>query len=151
VLVDSLFPVGAVYLTVGNTNPGTLLGHGTWGQIAQGRFLAGVGQGTDSEAEQRTMAAGNTGGTYSHALTEAELAAHSHALYARDDDGTSGSVNGFAEPLGGGAAVAGEVDGTKSYITQNALTTQIVQDTGSGTAHENTPPGFGVYVWQRTA
>lgn len=148
ILVDALFPIGAIYLTIGNTNPGTLLGHGTWGQIAQGRFLGGVGTGTDSTTEERTFAAGDTGGTYSHALTEAELAAHTHNIYARDDAGNSERVEGFQV---GDTSVGGETGGSHSYLNQNVDGVQIVQDTGSGTAHENTPPAFGVYVWQRTA
>ena len=35
------YPVGAIYLSINNTNPGVLFG-GTWEQIAQGRTLVGV-------------------------------------------------------------------------------------------------------------
>ena len=35
------FPVGAVFIAVVNTDPATLLGYGTWSQIAGGRVLIG--------------------------------------------------------------------------------------------------------------
>ena len=38
------YPVGAIYMSVDSTNPGSIFG-GTWEQI-KGRFLLGVGQPT---------------------------------------------------------------------------------------------------------
>lgn len=37
-----IYPVGSIYMSVNNTNPGTLFG-GTWERIAQGRTLMGEG------------------------------------------------------------------------------------------------------------
>ena len=71
-LVNKMFPVGSVYITVTNTNPSTFLG-GTWSQIAQGRTLIGVGTLGDD-----TYAAGATGGTARVTLTTAEMPAHNH-------------------------------------------------------------------------
>ena len=71
-LVNKMFPVGAIYITAGNTNPGTFLG-GTWTQIAQGRTLIGVGTlGSD------TYAAGDTGGSSRVTLSISEMPAHNH-------------------------------------------------------------------------
>ncbi len=41
---DALYrlPVGTVFLTIGNTNPGTLLGYGTWALRASGLTLVGA-------------------------------------------------------------------------------------------------------------
>ena len=67
-----LFPIGAIYLTAGNTNPGSFLG-GTWSQIAQGRTLIGVGAlGSD------TYAGGATGGAARVTLTTTEMPSHNH-------------------------------------------------------------------------
>lgn len=55
------FPVGAVYLNVTGTDPGTELGYGTWEQIAEGQFL--VGQ-TDGDADFDV--AEETGGAKTH-------------------------------------------------------------------------------------
>lgn len=68
----ALFPIGAIYLTAGNTNPGTFLG-GTWAQIAQGRTLIGVGT-----LDTDTYAAGATGGAARVTLTTTEMPSHNH-------------------------------------------------------------------------
>lgn len=59
------FPVGAVYITYNNNNPGNFLG-GTWVQFGQGRVLIGQGIGTDIDSVQRSFSAGQTGGWYNH-------------------------------------------------------------------------------------
>lgn len=60
--VLAFFPVGSVYLTYTNTNPGTIMG-GTWVQFSQGRVLLGQGTGSDGSTSQ-TFGAGATGGRY---------------------------------------------------------------------------------------
>ena len=40
-LVDHIYPVGSIYMSVNNTNPGTLFG-GTWEQWGSGRVPVGV-------------------------------------------------------------------------------------------------------------
>lgn len=67
VLADIIYPVGSIYMTAANTNPGTLFG-GTWTKI-QGRFLLG---------QDSTHAAGTTGGASTVTLTAQNMPAHNH-------------------------------------------------------------------------
>lgn len=69
--LDSIYPIGSVYISLTNTNPGTYL-KGTWEQFAQGRTLVGVGEGSDGTNTQ-TFDVNDTGGEYKHLLTKKEL------------------------------------------------------------------------------
>lgn len=176
-LPSVIFPVGAIYITAGNTNPGTFLG-GTWAQIAEGRTLIGVGTlGGD------TYAAGATGGAASVSLTIGQMPAHDHggATGAQSTDhthsGTVSSAGGHThatsinEWVEGGAS-SGTYQATNSTTTagaeiqtdsagshthtitldnSSASHTHVVSEQGSGQAHENRMPYLAVYFWQRTA
>lgn len=69
--LDSIYPVGSVYISLTSTNPGTYL-KGTWEQFAQGRTLVGVGKGSDGTNTQ-SFAVDDIGGEYKHLLTKKEL------------------------------------------------------------------------------
>lgn len=69
--LDSIYPIGSVYISLTETNPGTYL-KGTWEQFAQGRTLVGVGSGSDGLNTQ-TFDVNDTGGEYKHLLTKKEL------------------------------------------------------------------------------
>lgn len=69
--LDSIYPVGSVYISLTDTNPGTYL-KGGWEQFAQGRTLVGVGEGSDGTNTQ-TFDVNDTGGEYKHLLTKKEL------------------------------------------------------------------------------
>lgn len=68
-LIDSIYPVGSIYMSVNSTNPQTLFG-GTWQRI-QGRFLF---------AADSKHAAGSTGGEETHQLTAREIPNHKHSI-----------------------------------------------------------------------
>lgn len=70
--VHPYYPIGAIYLSVSDTNPSQWFG-GTWELIAQGRTLVGV---DTTQTEFNTVK--KTGGEKTHVLTVAELASHTH-------------------------------------------------------------------------
>ena len=59
---SAMYPVGSVYITYNNNNPGNFLG-GTWVQFGQGRTLIGEGTGNDGSTSM-SFATNNTGGKY---------------------------------------------------------------------------------------
>lgn len=128
-------PVGSVFFTAVNTNPSSLLGYGTWVQRAQGRFIVGVGEGTDANSETRTYPQGEDSvGEYEHTLTVAEMPSHTHT-----GDFASVTNNQLSPPTI-------NQGNTSAYLSQGSL-----NNTGGDGAHENSPPAFGLYVWERTA
>lgn len=71
-IFNLIYPVGSIYLSTNNANPGTLFG-GSWEQI-QDRFLLACGD---------KYTNGATGGEATHTLTIDEMPSHSHSLIAR--------------------------------------------------------------------
>ena len=66
-VVDKIYPIGSVYMSLADTDPGTLFG-GEWTKLS-GRFLL---------SSSPDKAAGSTGGSGSVTLTQAQMPAHTH-------------------------------------------------------------------------
>ncbi|EKK0949069.1 pilus assembly protein [Enterococcus faecalis] len=66
-LIDYIYPIGSIYLSVNSTSPATLFG-GSWTQLKD-RFLLGAGS---------TYSSGATGGAATHKLSVAEMPSHAH-------------------------------------------------------------------------
>lgn len=62
--INSIYPIGSVYISLTETNPGTYL-KGIWEQFGQGRTLIGEGTGDDGD-NTMNFTAGSTGGNYEH-------------------------------------------------------------------------------------
>lgn len=86
--LDSIYPVGSVYISLTDTNPGTYL-KGTWEQFAEGRTLIGVGSGSDGSNTQ-TFAVNDTGGEYKHLLTKKELSFIDYGALLQQNGSTIG-------------------------------------------------------------
>ena len=136
-LLSVIQPVGSVLFTFNNVNPGTRTGWGstTWIQISQGRFVVGVGTGFDSVGTSRTFNLSSNTGEYNHILTVAEMPGHTH-----------GGI--MAYPSYGRYPITeqNQKGRPEDYVAFN----QETNATGGSQAHNNTPPGFGLYIWQRT-
>jgi len=124
---DMFYPVGSIYTNAAvSTNPGTLLGFGTWVKFGEGKVLVGQ-DGTDGDFN----ALGETGGSKTHTLTENEMPSHTHGY-------TDRYVGYEAE-----YAVSGD--------SKNITSTEDVTDpTGGDAAHNNVQPYITVKMWKRT-
>lgn len=77
-IVDLIYPVGSIYISMNSTNPSTLFG-GTWEAFGQGRVLIGAGTGDDG-SRSLSFTAGGTGGEYKHDLLTGEMPSHTHSF-----------------------------------------------------------------------
>lgn len=139
-LINLIYPVGAIYISVNNANPSTLFG-GTWQQISD-TFLLAAGS---------TYTAGSTGGEATHILSEAEMPRHIHKMAFNWTSGGSASTSGgepWAIEMSSGT---GDGIGTWPYGTDSDAGASGFGYTGSSAAHNNMPPYLSVYMWKRTA
>lgn len=135
-LLDLVYPVGAVFMSVNAASPETLFG-GEWERIEDTFLLAAGG----------TYAPGSTGGeaehvhtTQGHTLTVDEIPSHQHSFNYHTYQIASGSVN-------------------RRFLSYSDSGTWNSNGTGGGSSHShgdtgsasNMPPYLAVYVWKRTA
>ena len=148
--LSSVYPVGSIYMNASNsTNPATLIGFGTWVAFGAGRVPVGIDS-SDSDFDT----AEETGGSKTHALTEAEMPKHYHSLRGPNGPFTSGQQSGST--TSGGLYSGGTPDdGTSAYGTEStgggASSGSASQGTGNGNAHTIVQPYIVVYMWKRTA
>lgn len=152
-ILNSVYPVGSIYLSTSSTSPTTLFG-GVWQQITN-RFLLCCGS---------SYANGTTGGASTVALTTQNLPAHTHAVTgttagAGSHNHTSGTKemsikNGSLGTWSGlrpeGYSSDATVTGTNTVANHTHSINFQSGSVGSGTAHNNMPPYLAVYAWKRT-
>jgi len=154
-LIDYLYPVNSIYLSTDDINPELRFLNTTWQAVSEGKFLAGVGLGNDG-VNYKNITSGDNSGKYETTLTVDQLPSHTHT-------GVTGTVGS-----GGSAITNGEstlLDSLVSLNHENAGHTSangtnkilkldgqvFLNNTGSGSPIDNTPPSFGIYVWKRTS
>ena len=134
-ILDFIYPVGSIYMSVNAANPGDLIG-GTWERI-QDRFLLASGS---------TYGAGTTGGS-----AKATLPSHTHTF-------GSGGYQMWGVKIGTGSTEPGNtISGDKKYYaaakggsTSNYKWIESVDSKGvSDVSQANMPPYLAVYVWKR--
>lgn len=131
------YMVGQVITVDGEADPNAYYQGTRWTRIAQGRVLAGIGTGTDSNNVTRTFTAGDNPGEYAHALTGVETGPHTHGIYIR---GFTGFKSGNAITYASYNYTAGGTAGFGDDMTTAA---------GGGQAHNNVQPTYGVNYWRR--
>ena len=146
-LLDMVYPVGSIYLSVSGTDPQTLFG-GTWARL-EDVFLLAAG------AEH---AAGSTGGEEMHTLTVGEMPSHgNHLMQGRmyqelaDNASNDSSYRSNTLYLGKNVfASTGNINrGWKDWNGGEMYPAGTLK--GGGNPHNNMPPYLAVYTWKRTA
>lgn len=169
-IIDKVYPVGSIYMSVANNSPANFIG-GTWVALNEGRVLIGANS---------TYTAGKTGGEFTHKITVAELPEHNHSAstasagahtHTASTNSTGDHAHNYvcyktAEAVynvGGGSHImnvgstlattsAGTHSHTVTIASADAHThTVTVNNTGSGSAMNNMQPYLAVYMWKRTA
>ena len=124
--LQAVYPVGSIYINATvSTNPGTLLGFGTWVAFGAGRVPVGI-DATQTEFDT----AEETGGSKTHTLTIAEMPSHTHDVTMSTSDTDNNNLS------------EGNTSGTSTFTTTS---------TGGGSAHNILQPYIVVYMWKRTA
>jgi len=141
-VVNTVYPVGSIYLSVNATNPGSLPSFTgtTWVRYAEGKFLVGISD-TDS-----TFADGATDiGEKEHTLTTTEMPQHTHSFddFVRRRKDNKDAASGTALFRVGTAD-----EPTEPYLV---TVDNITNTTGGGQSHNNLPPFLPVYIFKRTA
>jgi hypothetical protein len=133
---NELYPVGSIYTNSSvSTNPGTLLGFGTWTAFGAGRVMVGLDAGNAlfDTAEETGGSADAIVVSHTHTITDP---GHSHSASITV---TGGNVNAGPGPYWGGGTTGTNTTG----ITVNS--------TGSSGTNANYQPYITVYMWKRTA
>ncbi len=122
--LDTIYPIGSIYMSIDSTNPSSLFG-GAWEPWGTGRVPVGIDlNDTDFNTVEKT------GGEKTHTLSVNEMPSHTHMLHL------------VSTQLGNGGGMWGT---TYSQYDGNVDT----YPTGGSQAHNNLQPYITCYMWKR--
>ena len=127
-ILNTIYPVGSIYISVSSANPGLTFG-GTWSLFGAGKTLVGVDTG-DADFN----AAEKTGGEKTHTLTIDEMPSHNHDILKPR----------WSTNTGANAVYGSNGTGSGSDYDDRGYE-------GGGQAHNNMSPYITVFFWKRTA
>ena len=130
-LIDIVYPIGSIYMSVNAADPSTLFSGTSWEKL-EGRFLLG---------SNSTYRPGSTGGEATHTLTQNEMPKHTHPMYSYNPGG-----DGTWTPDEGSYLVDSVSDNKNTWWARLAM-----GYAGGGAAHNNMPPYLVVNMWKRTS
>lgn len=131
-VIDAIYPVGSVYISLNSTMPSFLTTGRTWAAITGDYVL----KTTTTETGGTYNNAGDTG---SHVLTVDEIPEHKHTIYC-----------GYGETSATGDAFRYQNWAASSRGWKDAL----IGNKGGGQGHTHTagmPQNVAIYMWKRTA
>ena len=178
-LLDLVYPIGSIYMSVNSTSPATIIG-GTWERISKGRTLVGLDENdTNFDTAEETGGSKTVDLQHSHSMqSHVHSFSHTHGLsagYAKLSIGSTKvqlrykstpswqatyNMSGSAQAEGGlsmsdGVELGGTTDtSSKTYTSSpcNTSGTSIANtDSKLSTTQSIVQPYFTVYMWKRTA
>ncbi|MDS0525000.1 hypothetical protein NNC19_04850 [Clostridium sp. SHJSY1] len=136
-LLNLVYPMGSIYMSINNVSPSTFLG-GTWVTWGIGRVPIGIDA---SQAEFST--AEKTGGEKNHTLAINEIPSHNH---------TDGTYDRLMKKSGINTITSASVDNDPGSGDEVDLYfSGRILPAGGGLAHNNLQPYITCYMWKRTA
>ena len=137
---SAMYPVGSVYITYNNVNPGTFLG-GTWERFGQGRTLVGEGTGNDGSTSM-SFTSNSTDGKYKNTHYHVtSFGWDMNAFYAGKPDGAKNGDYNRTSVIPNGYIVS----------ANSSATSQSRLNWTDDRTISNVQPYIVVYFWRRTA
>jgi hypothetical protein len=142
---NALYPVGSIYTNSSvSTNPGTLLGFGTWTAFGAGRVMVGFDSGNSlfDTAEETGGSANAIVVSHTHTATVTDPG-HTHTHNAdRWNSPVTGAPDGYSPGFR-------DADATINSATTGITVSNSTE--GSSGTNANYQPYITVYMWKRTA
>ena len=146
--LDTIYPIGSIYTNATDgTNPGTLLGFGTWVSFGAGRVMVGLDS-TDTDFDTAEETGGDK--TKSKTIAVNELPKHKHRTPLRN----SGMSNNFG--IVSSPTITSFIE-SQETSTQSPLTDDEIYDSSNSQQTQQAmsldvvQPYITVYMWKRTA
>ena len=157
--LQAVYPVGSIYTSTSETNPGTTFGFGTWTAFGAGRVL--VGQDTGDTAFDTLEESGGT--------KDASVVSHTHTVsggahqHYTVDNGTVPESGGINSSNSVAEAATQSGSSYQSYVmrpgsgtadvglSSSTAHTHDVSTEGSSGTNANLQPYVVVKMWKRTA
>lgn len=144
-IVDMIYPIGTVYLTMNGKDPKEIFTGTKWKRISEGKFLVGIGEGTDRKNVPKQFNSGENEGEYYHWLKSEELPPHKHKIKVCND----GNPDGKRDRSSGADCQYWNTQDNRTDVQYNTI--PYTETAGMGFPFMIVPPSFGVFVWQRIA
>jgi uncharacterized repeat protein (TIGR02543 family) len=159
-IIDILWPIGSIYLSIDTNNPSTKFG-GTWTKLEHGFLYAAEGNGgrtgngtgttTGAASGNTGKASGNTGST---TLTIDQIPSHTHK-YNKDGNAVWQQITGYGNipAVSSTGANRCNIGGTTTQATGGGKghSHSLNEHTHSLNNHTHAIPYVTVSMWQRTA
>lgn len=142
--LDSIYPVGSIYISVSAESPAVKLG-GEWQMVNAGKTLVGAGTATDALGQPIEFPAGTTGGEYSHVLSESQLPSHTHPFM----DNMAAKLSPIRYPSANSSGGMYFIHDISVDTKEPVRSENTTGEAGGNEAVSLMQPYVVVYMWQR--